>query len=87
MKLGFHDFAGSCAIHMVGGIAALIGAAMLGPRLGKYVKDKDGKVTKVNAIPVTTLRSVRWAASSFGLAGMASTVRLPGMWSRLVRSS
>ena len=50
-RLGFHDYAGSCAIHMVGGIAALIGAAVLGPRIGKYVKDKSGKVTKVNAIP------------------------------------
>ena len=49
--LGFHDYAGSCAIHMVGGIAALIGAALLGPRIGKYVTDKNGKVTKVNAIP------------------------------------
>ena len=50
-QLGFHDYAGSCAIHMVGGIAALIGAAVLGPRIGKYVRDKQGKVTKVNAIP------------------------------------
>ncbi|MCR5174737.1 MAG: ammonium transporter [Oscillospiraceae bacterium] len=50
-QIGFHDYAGSCAIHMVGGIAALIGAAVLGPRIGKYVKDKDGRVTKVNAIP------------------------------------
>ena len=50
-QLGFHDFAGSCAIHMVGGISALIGAKLLGPRIGKFVTDKNGKVTKVNAFP------------------------------------
>ena len=50
-QAGFHDFAGSCAIHMVGGISALIGAKVLGPRIGKFVKDKDGKITKVNAFP------------------------------------
>lgn len=50
-KIGFHDYAGSCAIHMVGGIAALVGAIFLGPRIGKYVKDSKGKVVKVNAIP------------------------------------
>ena len=51
VQLGFHDYAGSCAIHMVGGIAALIGAAVLGPRIGKYTKDQSGKVVRVNAIP------------------------------------
>ena len=49
-QLGFHDFAGSNCIHMVGGICALIGAALLGPRIGKFVK-RDGKVVKVNAFP------------------------------------
>jgi Amt family ammonium transporter len=51
VQLGFVDFAGGAAIHSVGGTAALIGAIFLGPRIGKYVYDKAGKVTKVNAIP------------------------------------
>ena len=50
-QMGFHDFAGSCAIHMVGGISALIGAKLLGPRIGKFEKDKSGKIVKVNAFP------------------------------------
>lgn len=52
-ELGFHDFAGSCAVHMVGGVAACIGAATLGPRIGKY--DKDGKP---RAIPGHNLTAV-----------------------------
>ncbi len=49
-KMGFHDFAGSNCIHMVGGISALIGAAILGPRIGKFKKRKDGSI-KVGAFP------------------------------------
>ena len=50
-KIGFHDFAGSNCIHMVGGICGLIGAAMVGPRIGKFIRDKSGKVVKLGAFP------------------------------------
>ena len=50
-QIGFHDFAGSCAIHMVGGISALIGAKILGASIGKFKRNKEGKVTKVGAFP------------------------------------
>ncbi len=50
-RWGFHDYAGSNCIHMVGGICAFIGAWMLGPRIGKFEKDRSGRVTKVNAFP------------------------------------
>ena len=50
-ELGFHDFAGSCAIHTVGGITAFIGAIMVGPRIGKYVEDKKTGKKVAKAIP------------------------------------
>lgn len=50
VSFGYVDFAGSSVIHMVGGLSALIGAWMLGPRIGKYTKKKDGSL-EVNAIP------------------------------------
>ena len=54
-ELGFHDFAGSTAVHMVGGICALIGAKILGPRIGKY--DKEGKVRAIpgHNLPIAAL--------------------------------
>ena len=46
----FIDLSGSCSIHMVGGLTALIGAWILGPRIGKYTRDENKKVVKINAI-------------------------------------
>ena len=70
-QMGFHDFAGSTCIHMVGGICALIGAKILGPRIGKFVKDKDGKVVKVNAFPGHSL-----TIGALAVAGYAKFVFL-----------
>ena len=73
--LGFHDFAGSTAVHMVGGIAAAVGAAVLGPRIGKY--GKDGKPRAIPGHNLTALSLgvfILWFCW-FGFNG-ASTVSL-----------
>jgi Amt family ammonium transporter len=85
---GFHDYAGSTAVHMVGGIAALIGASILGPRIGKY--DKNGKS---NAIPGHNITLgalgvfILWMgwfgfnpASSYGLSTTAQAVEVSGVF-------
>ena len=67
-EMGFYDFAGSTLVHAAGGFAALAGAIVLGPRLGKY---KDG--TRRSRCRVRTSRSPRSGRSSCGSAGSAST--------------
>ena len=90
-QMGFIDFAGSCAIHMVGGIAALIGAAILGPRIGKYDRDKNGKVTKVRAIPghSLTLGALGCFILWFGWYGFngAAATRVPQLAQILVTTT
>lgn len=54
-QLGFHDFAGSTAVHMVGGICALVGAKILGPRIGKYDKDGKAKAIPGHNLPIAAL--------------------------------
>ena len=76
-ELGFHDFAGSTAVHMVGGIAALIGAKMLGPRIGKYTKDGKSKAIPGHSLTLGALGVfILWFAW-FGFNG-ASTLSATG---------
>ena len=54
-QLGFHDFAGSTAVHMVGGLCALVGAKILGPRIGKYTKDGKARAIPGHNLPIAAL--------------------------------
>jgi Amt family ammonium transporter len=89
-ELGFHDFAGSTVVHSVGGWAALMGAIVLGPRIGKYVKGANGKVT-VKAfpghnIPYAALGVLLLFFGWFGFNGASTgiaTVGEGGIWSGL----
>ncbi len=76
-ELGFHDFAGSTAVHMVGGIAALVGAKILGPRLGKYGKDGKPRAIPGHSLTLGALGVFILWFCWFGFNG-ASTVSMEG---------
>ena len=79
---GFHDFAGSTAVHMVGGLSALIGAKILGPRIGKYDEDGRPKAIPGHSITLGALGVfILWfgwfgfnPASSLAIDGMVNNV-------------
>ena len=71
--MGFTDFAGSACIHMVGGITAFIGAAMLGPRIGKYTKDGKSKAIPGHNLTVGALGVFILWFCWFGFNGAAAT--------------
>ena len=74
-QMGFHDFAGSCAVHMVGGVAAFIGAIILGPRIGKYGKDGKSKAIPGHNLTIGALGVFILWFCWFGFNG-ASTVSI-----------
>jgi len=76
-ELGFHDFAGSTAVHMVGGVAALIGAKILGPRIGKYDKDGNPKAIPGHSLTLGALGCFILWFCWFGFNG-CSTVSMMG---------
>ena len=76
-QLGFHDFAGSTAVHMVGGVAALVGAKILGPRIGKYAKDGTAKAIPGHSITLGALGVFILWFCWFGFNG-GSTVSAEG---------
>ncbi|MDR0761075.1 MAG: ammonium transporter [Treponema sp.] len=89
-ELGFHDFAGSTVVHSVGGWAALMGAAVVGPRLGKYIKGADGRISikafPGHNIPYAALGVLLLFFGWFGFNGASTgvaTVGEGGIWSGL----
>ena len=74
-EMGFHDFAGSTAVHMVGGVCALIGAKILGPRVGKYGKDGKPRAILGHNLSIAALGVFILWFCWFGFNG-ASTVAM-----------
>ena len=72
-QLGFHDFAGSCAIHLVGGITALIGAKLVGPRIGKFTKDKKPVAIPGHSLTLGALGCFILWFGWYGFNGAAAT--------------
>ena len=95
-QMGFHDFAGSCAVHMVGGVAAFIGAIILGPRIGKYTKDGKSKAIPGHNLTVGALGVfILWfcwfgfncgstTAATYNLGDIAMTTNLAAAAATLV---
>ena len=75
--MGFHDFAGSTAVHMCGGVLALVGASILGPRIGKYTKDGKARAIPGHNIPIAALGVFILWFCWFGFNG-CSTVSMIG---------
>lgn len=73
VNLGFIDFAGSCAIHMVGGISAIIGAALVGPRIGKYTKDGKPRAIPGHSLTLGALGVFILWFGWYGFNGAAAT--------------
>ncbi len=75
-QLGFHDFAGSTAVHMVGGVASFVGAAILGPRIGKYGKDGKAKAIPGHNLTLGALGVFILWFCWFGFNGGSTTAML-----------
>lgn len=76
-EMGFHDFAGSTAVHMVGGVAAFVGALILGPRIGKYTKEGKARAIPGHSLTLGALGVFILWFCWFGFNG-GSTVALSG---------
>ena len=95
-QMGFHDFAGSCAVHMVGGVAAFIGAIILGPRIGKYSKSGKSKAIPGHNLTIGALGVfILWfcwfgfncgstTAATYSLGDIAMTTNLAAAAATLV---
>jgi ammonium transporter, Amt family len=82
--LGFHDFAGSTLVHSIGGWGALVGAIMLGPRLGKYSKNGKMKPIIGHSMPLATIGVMLLWLGWFGFNGGSVLSAAPGATSRVL---